>query len=77
MENEDVLVAEFVDMAKIKELVDLDKTAADLANKFEIIKGQAENAYLKLQMAKLTIKMEYKLSDTDTIDINSGVISRK
>lgn len=61
---------EFVDMTKIKNLIDLQKEA-----QFSAVK--AENDQLKLKLCQLEIKATYHLSDTDLIDTATGIITRK
>jgi hypothetical protein len=64
---------EYIDINQVKLLNSLIKAAEQSAP----AAMKAENDQLKLRLMQLELKAAYKLSDTDTLDINTGLITRK
>lgn len=68
---------EMIDLEVIKQLLDLQKQSVQSQKDATISALKAENDQLKLRLMQMDIKLQYKLSDQDTIDTTTGVITRK
>jgi len=53
------------------------KVITDLLSQEKVAEIQMENLQLKVELAKLKLAKKYNLSDADTIDSNTGQITRK
>jgi len=70
-------VVDFVEAADLKVLVGIKQEVELLEAKFETAKAKLEHALLKRQIVESQVSMKYKMGPADSIDKDTGLISRK
>lgn len=70
-------VVDFVEAADLKVLVGIKQDVELLEAKFETAKSKLEHALLKRQLVESQVSMKYRMGPADSIDKDTGLISRK